>query len=593
MSFKTLKEFIEYFESLPFFPHYQLSSKEYSIESENEEEKEYLYYEQIAFWFSYLKDSETIYNPMMTFQRPDWSEFWSPDRSLVNDKCIKYWFKRSEETKSIYMKFRYLTLLIDFMNSVLWYTKIKEEYWKDCYHNLTNNAINSGIEIIKWKLFKHVIYWINYIEIMLKISKSYSPERLNEIWNLCISFEIDIAKDELPWLWWFSIRYLILDDEYSKENIITNEQEKFLIEEIYKRYERLNKGKDIYWCVSCLELLLAYYSKKNDNLKIKETLFLLEKLYWEIEQQKDISAMIKSSNYENLKKLYLQYNPKDKDKIDQIDVKINSFWLEILDWMQTIQSKITITDQELDEIINEYYDKDKKELREKVFALKMIPSKDETHETLKNLIKEFPFQYRIRRKIYDKRWICIWEINWIESEKDLDSQLIIQYQRNISISWLWLDEICKLIKNNNRKENPLNRGILKNKNQEEIINKLRNYYIDWNNFEFCCMWIPIIEFTLREMLKEAWWIIVKNIRNSYEYKNLNDILKDQNFIEAFSKNFKDFPYYLRVLFVEKHGFNFRNNFAHWIDLQLFFSDLAANRIFHVLFCLSLLSFKIN
>ena len=220
------------------------------------------------------------------------------------------------------------------------------------------------------------------------LSVSYSPKRLNDIWNLCISFEINIAKDEFPWLWWFSIRYLILDDEYSKKNIITNEQEKFLIEEIYKRYERLNKGKDIYWCVSCLELLLAYYSKKNDNLKIKETLFLLEKLYWEIEQQKDISAMIKSSNYENLKKLYLQYNPKDKDKIDQIDVKINSFWLEILDWMQTIQSKITITDQELDEIINEYYDKDKKELREKVFALKMIPSKDETHETLKNLIKE-------------------------------------------------------------------------------------------------------------------------------------------------------------------------------------------------------------
>ena len=49
MSFKTLKEFIEYFESLPYFPHYQLSSKEYSIESESDEEKEYLYYEQIAF----------------------------------------------------------------------------------------------------------------------------------------------------------------------------------------------------------------------------------------------------------------------------------------------------------------------------------------------------------------------------------------------------------------------------------------------------------------------------------------------------------------------------------------------------------------
>jgi hypothetical protein len=71
--------------------------------------------------------------------------------------------------------------------------------------------------------------------------------------------------------------------------------------------------------------------------------------------------------------------------------------------MQTIQSKITITDQELNEIINEYYDKDKRELREKVFALKMIPSKDKTHETLKSLIKEFPFQYRIRRKIYYKR----------------------------------------------------------------------------------------------------------------------------------------------------------------------------------------------
>jgi hypothetical protein len=59
-------------------------------------------------------------------------------------------------------------------------------------------------------------------------------------------------------------------------------------------------------------------------------------------------------------------------------------------------------------------------------------------------------------------------------------------------------------------------------------------------------------------------MIVKNIRNteSYEYKNLNDILKDQNFLGSFSGYFKDFSYYLRVLFVEKHGFNFRNNLAH-------------------------------
>jgi predicted PolB exonuclease-like 3'-5' exonuclease len=54
----------------------------------------------------------------------------------------------------------------------------------------------------------------------------------------------------------------------------------------------------------------------------------------------------------------------------------------------------------------------------------------------------------------------------------------MQYQRDISISCLWLDEVCKLIKINNRDKNLFNRGILKNKNEEEIINKLRSYYID-------------------------------------------------------------------------------------------------------------------
>jgi hypothetical protein len=49
----------------------------------------------------------------------------------------------------------------------------------------------------------------------------------------------------------------------------------------------------------------------------------------------------------------------------------------------------------------------------------------------------------------------------------------------------------------------------------------------------------------------------------------------------------DIEYYLRVLLTERIGWNLRNNFAHGINKKLFESEDVANRLVHVLICLSL------
>lgn len=213
MKFKNFNEFINYYENLWAFHYHNLSFNENLIENLSEEDQKHFFYERLWFWFSYKKNEDRIYHPMAIFQRKDWSTFWSPDRSEITPECIKYWILRSLKTRSNYMKFRYITLLVDFLEDVLWKENIIKEYWKDYLHNITNDAINSWIQIIEEKTFCDNIYAINYIDILFRISHRYSPDRFSEISSLCITFENEIADDNLPGYWWFSYDFLIERNE--------------------------------------------------------------------------------------------------------------------------------------------------------------------------------------------------------------------------------------------------------------------------------------------------------------------------------------------------------------------------------------------
>lgn len=590
MEFKNFQNFIDYYESLDSFQWYDFCSKENVIKYLENDDKDKLKYEYLAFGFMYKKDSENIYAPFLEFMKEDWSIVWSPDRSQVDIKCIEYWNKRLEHCKSDFMKFRYSTLLLDFSISVIWKDNIKENYDKDFFYNLTNQAIDSWIVILKEKKLYHNVYGKNYIEIMIRFWELYAQKRLWDIATICISFEDDIAKDDSPWLWGFSCRYLLLNKDSHIENYLIEEQKNKIILDLNNRLKRLLKTDNVNWIEHCVELLLQYYHKSWDTKNIRHLLLCLKKVY--TNKIGTLHPMILESYNENLKRLYLMYDKENKEAIDFINKENGILWKSILDSLNEFKFEVPISEKEYNDIINIYYDLENKKLKIWNFCVWMIPSREHSEQNLSKLIKDFPLQYRAVVKKYDKNWICIAEIDPSMWDKALKWQRIFQYQQEISFNFS-LNKVCSLIKQNNRNENLFEGDILLECIEHEIIEKLRNLYINWKNLEFCCIAIPLIEASFRKMLQNVWWCIFVDKEWGVEYKNLHQIFDDELLKISMPNEFKDFVYYCRVILIEKHGFNLRNNLSHWLDLIGFSDDTVANRIFHILVCLSILKFVKN
>lgn len=590
MEFKNFNDFIRYYESLKSFQWYDFCSTENIIKKLKDNEKNKLKYERLAFWFMYKRDLENIYAPFFEFIRDDWTILWSPDRSRVDSQCIDYWNERLKSCKSDFMKFRYSTLLLDFSIQVVWRNETIKKFGKDYFYNLTNQVVDSWIIILKEKKLYHNVYWKDYIEIMIRFWDIYAQNRLLDIATACISFEEDIAEDDSPWLWWFSCRYLLLNENSNIEKYLTEKQKNKIILDLNCRLKRLLKTDNINWIEHCIEDLLQYYNKSWDTKKIQRLLLELKKAY-NNKNMGNLHPMILESYNENLKRLYLMYDKDNKNVIDSINRENGILWQNILDSLKKYSFNVTISKKEYNNIINLYYDVKKKELKKWAFCIWMIPSREKSEQALDRLIKDFPLQYRAVVKKYDKSWVCIAKID-PSIDDAIKRQRISQYQHDISLNFS-LNEVCKLIKKNNSNENLFKNWLLLECVEVEILENLRNLYINWNNLEFCCIAIPLIESSFRKMLQNVWWCIFMNKEWGIEYKNLHQIFDDELLTISIPRVFKDFIYYCRVILIEKHGFNLRNNLSHWIDLICFWDDTVANRIFHILICLSILEFIEN
>lgn len=97
--------------------------------------------------------------------------------------------------------------------------------------------------------------------------------------------------------------------------------------------------------------------------------------------------------------------------------------------------------------------------------------------------------------------------------------------------------------------------------------------------------IPQIEASIRNLAEKIGAPILKPSRSGgFHYKNLDDLLTDENIIDVLGE---DMCLYLRTLLTDPRGWNLRNNICHGISPIETFNQIAADRVFHVLLCLAL------
>lgn len=80
--------------------------------------------------------------------------------------------------------------------------------------------------------------------------------------------------------------------------------------------------------------------------------------------------------------------------------------------------------------------------------------------------------------------------------------------------------------------------------------------------------------------------IKPNDDGGYDERSLYELVKSGVIKRVFSTKGEDVEYYFHVLLTCRIGWNLRNNFAHGINKNSLAEENVANRLMHIILCLS-------
>lgn len=545
-------------------------------------ENKNILYEYLAFQlyadYNKLSNWGTYFWPYMTLNNDDWTITESPWKNYITLDTIDYWKKRIYETKNLFTKFRYLDLVYDLEYNIT---------WKKPDYEIKINLINTWIESIKERVFTD-LDWKYILKRLLNIITSIGKiEEYKGIISIIIEYEKLIEVYDKPWLWGFSFDYLI----FNKKIKLDNKYENIIIHNLEDKLCKLN---DIYLIKFCWDRLAKYYGFNNDNKNLLRVLLRIKEVNYNwIESNND--WLLVSNNFQeliNLFSIYQKYIDIKKEK----DIIINDFQRKIKDTSidyQKIEFSTKIKDKELQDYVN-YYFTESDIIIQKI-CVWFIISKKQSKKLLDWLIDKYPLQFSINKKILDKNWFPIHIIKSVDD--DYNGNLYYQITQDLNIWTMFIDKVMDKFIEKYTVDDLLNefmKNKLCNKEDEKLITNILDNYYKWNYLEFNFLVIPFIEKLFRKLNQVLGITIINYKDDKIEYKSLDYLIKSWVIKNIFKSRWEDFELYFRLVLTMVEGWNLRNNLAHGIELNYFYSKNISNRLFHILLCFSLITlFDIN
>ena len=131
-----------------------------------------------------------------------------------------------------------------------------------------------------------------------------------------------------------------------------------------------------------------------------------------------------------------------------------------------------------------------------------------------------------------------------------------------------------------------------NDSDKIYLKRIFERFWEGDNLSVSSLSIPVIESAIRNLFilnKSSY--IKENKDGGYDVRSLNELLEDQLIKTVFSSLGENVSFYLKVLLVNRLGWNLRNNYAHGMNKMVFFEENVANRMIHVILLLSLIRNK--
>ena len=545
--------------------------------------------EQMAFDFlpDYPDDRSgwgTYYGSMFILPNAQGQMVEYPSIKKVTKEMLNYWEKRAFEAKNPILKVRYADLVIDFSPRII---NQKANY------KLYQLVIDESITICE-NLLMHPLDCKTKIKRALNLALEINDSRrIQKVRDAIIELENKIAEIDRPGLWGFAFKWLLLD--FKKRVKLSEDEEKFLLSKLEDILKKVKNNP--YLTEHAVSLLAEYYADKKDEDNLVKVLKILEDSFKK-DKRINSDALLKINAFQQIYEIYSKYRDKGFKKAELATERLSKEIGQLdIDWeksLKTISVSVPIKKEEIEKFLNSIFGEEKKESFEKIIGkvvTEFLPKLKNVEQQLKEISAKYPLQFLGTTQIISKEGLPIAKLS--DLEDDYNKHLLRHFSQYLQLDSFFLsltmDKFKEIFTSDQIFEYFRKCFLFEEENRNYLKRSLEAF---WNGDYLVSshLFIPLIESAIRKLIKiYGGVILILNEFGGYDYIPLSALLKKQGEIieKVFEPLGKDFLFYFRVVLTEKLGMNLRNNFAHGIGKQIFFSQEASNRLFHIMLCLSL------
>jgi|AntAceMinimDraft_8_1070364.scaffolds.fasta_scaffold00719_17 hypothetical protein len=517
----------------------------------------------------------TFFGPIYIGPNEQGQQVEFPSIQHVTPEIIEYWGTRALSAEHPILKARYSDLVWDFSKSII---------GEGANVTMAQLAIDSYLDIVKGKVFKHEVRAIDKLERALSVALSINDtERIESVRDAIIAFEDEIAEDDSPGLWGFSYDFLV---DNKKVNLPENKIE-IIVNNLEERFLRLcgtteGSSLKVIKAERAFTRLIGYYRRLNCPDEVKRIL----KIYGDafVKASELGSPLLAIMWIKNIYDLYMDNGM--KEEADLLNPLMRKLGQKSKSEMKPVSAEIKIPTAKIDAYISAMTEGDLPEVLQRIVS-HFLPDSKEVEDQVKDLAEKSPLQAMISESILDHDGRIVAQIGSVED--DLESRVVMQMAQNIKFENFFLRRV---IEETISKFSPSTAELLDylylspifNSDKRGLFNIGLDAYLHGEHVVFAHVIIPLIESTLRDLL-----VLINRPtqrpgkRGGLFLRILDDILRDEGIKSVFGENTTN---YLSVLLTDQRGLNLRNRICHGLMPSDGFGEQISDRFFHVLLLLA-------
>lgn len=513
----------------------------------------------------------TMYGPQLALYRENECIEW-PNRQQITEEVIKYWIERSEITNNPYIKARYLGIINEFYETVI---PNKLDY------RLRINYIESLLDCCESKIGQHHELRSKCEQAYQLAKKFKQPVLKQRAIKAAIELEKYFSNGDVNNIDGFSFELLIL----SKEKDIEETDFEKVLQNFHQKFDSAKKLLFPSLIQDVGLKLISYYRSQGDNESIDRT---VEEIVNALKKVADDShAVIASTIYHDIHKLYTSFDKHEKAALITIDIK--RVGKELVKYMIPIPYQIKYPIDEYQQNINILTEGTLEQALLKTQDY-FIPSREAIIAELYSSSEKQGFFTSLfadnQIKVDDKGIPA----NRLESiENDLEGNIIEKLNQLISINTVHLIScLQKIFEEHHVTTEALTDYLFQSPIfvdlKKETIKKAIQFYLDGEHETFAYLIIPQIEAAFRQFLDSIGVPVHRaNRHGGFQLHTLDDLIRNPHVKTLFGE---DCVTYFRVVLSETRGLNLRNRVCHGLVDPQELNQITSSLLLHILIILS-------